>query len=146
MRMISGLLLVLIPGAAIAFAGPAPQIAPSSHAVDLAHGEGLYARHCRRCHGSHGDDISCSGDMTPLAGLCKRPRIGLLAELLSPAYFARGTSFEGEDARDLTAYLCSLKGEKGFDAPEFVCLPRLLSKEYGYLKHYRVIDVRDKAA
>jgi rhodanese-related sulfurtransferase len=146
MRTISGLPFALIFIVAKALAGPAPQAIPSSHDVDLAHGAGLYEAHCGRCHGSHGDDISCSGDMTPLAGLCKRPRTGLIVQLMSPEYFARGAHFEGDDARDLTAYLCSLKGEKGFDSPEFVCIPRLLHKEGGYLRYYRVIDVRDQAA
>ncbi len=146
MRTISRLPFLLFSGVAIAFAGLAPRAVTSQHDVDLAHGAGMYRAHCGRCHGTHGDDISCSGDMTPLAGLGKRPRIGLVAELMSSKYFLRGKQFEGDDARDLTAYVCSLKGEKGFDAPEFVCLPRLLSKEYGFLRHYRIIDVRDDAA
>jgi hypothetical protein len=95
MQTISGLPFVLFSGAVMAFAGLAPQAVPSRHDVDLANGAGLYETHCGRCHGSHGDDISCSGDMTPLAGLCKRPRMGLVASLMSPAYFARGTHFEG---------------------------------------------------
>jgi len=70
----------------------------------------------------------------------------MVANHMSPSYFSRGRKFEGDDARDLTAYLCSLRGEKGFDAPEFICLPRLLSKKCSVLKHYRAIDVRDKAS
>jgi rhodanese-related sulfurtransferase len=132
---------------AIVFAGLAPQILRAQQsAVDLVHGAALYSMHCGRCHGENGDDYTCSGDMTPLAGMCKRPRVGMVANHMSPSYFSRGRRFEGDDARDLTAYLCSLKGEKGFDAPEFICLPRLLSKKCTVLKHYRVIDVRDKAS
>jgi rhodanese-related sulfurtransferase len=147
MRTIHGGSRVVLSSIAIAFAGFMPQVLQAQQtAVDLGHGAGLYSVHCGRCHGANGDDYSCSGDMTPLAGMCKRPRVGLVAQHMSPSYFSRGGHFEGADARDLTAYLCTLKGEKGFDAPELLCLPRLLSKKYPVLKHYRVIDVRDKAS
>jgi rhodanese-related sulfurtransferase len=85
-------------------------------------------------------------DIVPLAGLGRRPRVGLVSDVLSPSYFFRGTSFKGADARDLAAYLLSLKGEKGFDDPGLLCPIRLLEKRYGLFGDYRAIDVRDGAA
>jgi len=109
------------------------------------HGGALYRMHCQACHGSDGDDLHCQ-DMVPLAGLGRRPRVNLVAAILSPSYFFRGVSYEGADARDLAAFLLSLKGDKGFDDPGLRCMPRLLSKRYGLFDYYRVIDVRDGAA
>ena len=40
-------------------------------------------------------------DILPLTGLSRRPRVGLVRDVLSPSYFFRGTSFKGADARDL---------------------------------------------
>jgi mono/diheme cytochrome c family protein len=127
MRIIRAGSHLVLSSSALAFAGFMTQALQAQQgAVDLGHGAGLYTVHCARCHGADGDDYSCSGDMTPLAGMCKRPRVDMVAQHMSPSYFSRGRQFEGDDARDLTAYLCNLKGEKGFDAPEFICLPRLL--------------------
>jgi rhodanese-related sulfurtransferase len=113
--------------------------------ADAGHGGALYRMHCLTCHGSDGDDLHCQ-DMVPLAGLGRRPRVDLVRGVTSPSYFFRGVSYEGADARDLTAFLLSLKGEKGFDDPGLRCMPRLLSKRYGLFDYYRVIDVRDAAA
>jgi len=113
---------------------------------DLEHGRKLYALHCLRCHGPDGDDITCSGDMTPLAGLGRRPRVDLVGAVMSPSYFVRGVAYQGADARDLTGFLVSLKGEKGIDDPGLLCLPRLLSKKWALLDYYRVIDIRDGTA
>ena len=113
--------------------------------ANLEKGGALYRMHCQVCHGSTGDDLHCQ-DMVPLAGLGRRPRVNLVAGVLSPSYFFRGVSYQGADARDLTAFLLSLKGEKGFDDPGLRCMPRLLSKRYGLFDYYRVIDVRDGAA
>jgi 3-mercaptopyruvate sulfurtransferase SseA len=85
-------------------------------------------------------------DIVPLAGLGRRPRVGLVGDVLSPSYFFRGTSFKGADARDLAAYLLSLKGEKGFDDPGLRCPIRLLDKRYELFDHYRAIDVRGREA
>ncbi len=146
-RTIRGGSHAVLSSIAVALAALMPQFLQAQQtAVDPKNGAGLYSVHCERCHGASGDDYSCSGDMAPLAGMCKRPPVGMVANHMSPSYFSRGVLFEGSDARDLTAYLCSLKGEKGFDAPEFICLPRLLNKKYAVLKYYRVIDVRDKAS
>lgn len=114
--------------------------------ADLEHGRQLYGVYCQRCHGPSGDDITCSGDMAPLAGLGRRPRVGLVAEVMSQSYFFRGRTFNGEDARDLRSFLLSLKGEKGLEDPGLVFLPRLLSKRNMLLDYYRVIDVRSGAA
>jgi len=113
--------------------------------ANLEKGRGLYVMHCQACHGSNGDDLHCQ-DMVPLAGLGRRPRVNLVAGVLSPSYFFRGVAYEGADARGLTAFLLNLKGEKGFDDPGLRCMPRLLSKRCGLLDYYRVIDVRDAAA
>jgi rhodanese-related sulfurtransferase len=113
--------------------------------ANLEKGGALYRMHCQACHGANGDDLHCQ-DMVPLAGLGRRPRVDLVLGVQSPSYFFRGVSYEGADARDLTAFLLSLKGEKGFDDPGLRCMPRLLSKRYGLFENYRVIDVRDEAA
>jgi rhodanese-related sulfurtransferase len=113
--------------------------------ANLDNGGRLYRTHCQVCHGSDGDDLHCQ-DMVPLAGLGRRPRVDLVGQVLSPSYFFRGVSYEGADARDLAAFLVSLKGEKGFDDPGLRCMPRLLSKRYGLRDAYRVIDVRNGAA
>lgn len=113
--------------------------------ANLQNGGALYRMRCQACHGSNGDDLHCQ-DMVPLAGLGRRPRVDLVRGILSPSYFFRGVSYEGADARDLAAFLLSLKGEKGFDDPGLRCMPRLLSKRYGLFEYYRVIDVRDAAA
>ena len=84
--------LILFWGVAVALADLVPQTVPSEQA-DLTHGPALCRTHCGRCHGTDGDDISCSGDMTPLAGVGKRPRIGLVRELMSGRYFMRGKQF-----------------------------------------------------
>jgi len=120
-------------------------VPPKRGDANLQKGGGLYRMHCQACHGSNGDDLHCQ-DMVPLAGLGRRPRVNLVQGILSPSYFFRGVSYEGADARDLTAFLLSLKGEKGFDDPGLRCMPRLLSKRYGVFDYYRVIDVRDAAA
>jgi rhodanese-related sulfurtransferase len=131
----------------LAFALLAQDAVPTQQRdANLEHGRQLYAMHCQRCHGSNGDDFTCSGDMTPLAGLGRRPRVDLVRQVLSPSYFLRGVAYQGADARDLTSFLLSLKGEKGFDEPGLLCLPRLLSKRWGLLDYYRVIDLRDGAA
>jgi 3-mercaptopyruvate sulfurtransferase SseA/mono/diheme cytochrome c family protein len=113
--------------------------------ANLERGKGLYVMHCQRCHGAEGDELECM-DIVPLAGLARRPRVGLVGDVLSPSYFFRGTSFKGADARDLAAYLLSLKGEKGFDDPGLRCPIRLLDKRYELFEYYRAIDVRGRAA
>ena len=113
--------------------------------ANLDKGGRLYRTHCQVCHGSDGDDLHCQ-DMVPLAGVGRRPRVDLVGAVLSPSYFFRGVSYEGADARDLAAFLVSLRGEKGFDDPGLRCMPRLLSKRYALLDAYRVIDVRNGAA
>jgi rhodanese-related sulfurtransferase len=120
-------------------------VAAEHDVANLEKGRGLYVMHCQTCHGSNGDDPHCQ-DMVPLAGLGRRPRVNLVGGVLSPSYFFRGVSYEGADARDLTAFLLSLKGEKGFNDPGLRCMPRLLSKRYGLFEYYRVIDVRDAAS
>jgi len=137
----------VLVGSVLSLAVLAQEAVPTQHGdADLANGRRLYAAHCQRCHGSNGDDITCSGDMTPLAGLGRRPRVDLVGQVTSPSYFLRGVSYEGANARDLTGFLLSLKGEKGFEEPGLSCMPRLLSKKYGLLDHYRVIDLRDGTA
>jgi len=137
----------VLAGSVLSLAVLAQETVPTQHGdADLANGRRLYAAHCQRCHGSNGDDITCSGDMTPLAGLGRRPRVDLVGQVTSPSYFLRGVSYEGANARDLTGFLLSLKGEKGFDDPGLLCMPRLLSKKYGLLDHYRVVDLRDGTA
>jgi hypothetical protein len=113
--------------------------------ANLEKGGALYRMHCQVCHGSNGDNLICQ-DIVPLAGLGRRPRVDFVRGALSQSYFFRGVSYEGADARNLTAFLLSLKGEKGFDDPGLRCMPRLLSKRYGLFDYYRVIDVRDAAA
>jgi rhodanese-related sulfurtransferase/mono/diheme cytochrome c family protein len=113
--------------------------------ANLEKGGALYRMHCQACHGSEGDNLVCQ-DIVPLAGLGRRPRVDMVRGILSPSYFFRGVSYEGADARDLAAFLLSLKGEKGFNNPGLRCMPRLLSKRYGLFEYYRVIDVRDAAA
>jgi rhodanese-related sulfurtransferase/cytochrome c553 len=113
--------------------------------ANLQHGRALYLMHCQSCHGPDGENLVCQ-DIIPLAGLGRRPRVDLVRGVTSPSYFFRGVSYEGADARDLAAFLLSLKGEKGFDDPGLRCPLRLLSKRYGLLDYYRVIDVRDAAA
>jgi 3-mercaptopyruvate sulfurtransferase SseA len=137
----------VLAGSVLSLAVLAQEAMPSKQGdADLANGRRLYAAHCQRCHGSDGDDVTCSGDMTPLAGLGRRPRVDLVGQVLSPSFFLRGVSYEGANARDLAGFLLSLKGEKGFADPGLLCMPRLLSKKYGLLDHYRVIDLRDGAA
>jgi rhodanese-related sulfurtransferase/mono/diheme cytochrome c family protein len=118
---------------------------PKRGDANFEHGGRLYRMHCQVCHGPEGDNLVCQ-DIVPLAGLGRRPRLNLVRGVLSPSYFFRGASYEGADARDLAAYLLSLKGEKGFDDPGLRCPPRLLSKRYGLFDYYRVIDVRDVGA
>jgi hypothetical protein len=113
--------------------------------ADLQNGGRLYRTYCQQCHGSEGDDILCI-EMVPLAGLGRRPRAYLVGQVLSRSYFFRGRSYEGADARDLAAFLLSLKGEKGFDDPGLRCKPRLLSMRCDSPDDYRVIDIRDAAA
>jgi rhodanese-related sulfurtransferase len=72
--------------------------------------------------------------------------VDLVGQVLSEKYFVRGVSYEGADARDLTGFLLSLKGEKGFEDPGLLYMPRLLGKKYGLLGHYRVLDLRGQAA
>ena len=120
-------------------------VPPKERDPNLEHGGGLYRLYCEVCHGSEGDNMNCM-DIVPLAGLGRRPRVELVGRVLSPSYLFRGVSFEGADARDLSAYLLSLKGEKGFEDPGLRCPPRLLRKSYGLLDDYRVIDVREEAA
>ena len=137
----------VVVGTVLSLALLAQEAVPTQHGgADLANGRRLYALHCLRCHGPDGDDITCSGDMTPLAGLGRRPRVDLVGAVMSPSYFVRGVAYQGADARDLTGFLLSLKGEKGIDDPGLLCLPRLLSKKWGLLDHYRVIDIRDGTA
>jgi hypothetical protein len=137
----------VVAGSVLSLALLAQEAVPTKHGdANLESGRQLYAMHCQRCHGPHGDDITCSGDMTPLAGLGRRPRVDLVGRVMSPSYFFRGVAYEGADARDLTGFLLSLKGEKGIDDPGFLCLPRLLSKKWGLLDYYRVIDIRDGTA
>jgi rhodanese-related sulfurtransferase len=124
----------------------AQEAAPTkSGGANLENGERLYGLHCQVCHGSNGDDLQCQ-EIVPLAGLPRRPRVGLVGWVLSPSYFFRGVQYQGADARDLTAFLASLKGEKGFADPGLRCAPRVLRKRYGLLDAYRVIDVRSAAA
>ena len=113
--------------------------------ADLQNGGRLYRAYCQQCHGSEGDDVLCM-EMVPLAGLGRRPRAYLVGQVLSPSYFFRGRSYEGADARDLAAFLLSLKGEKGFDDPGLRCKPRLVSMRCDSPDDYRVIDLRDAAA
>ena len=137
----------VLAGSVLSLALLAQEAVPTKHGdANLEHGRKLYALHCLRCHGPDGDDITCSGDMTPLAGLGRRPRVDLVGAVLSPSYFVRGVAYQEADARDLTGFLLSLKGEKGIDDPGLLCLPRLLSKKWGLLDHYRVIDIRDGTA
>ena len=137
----------VVAGSVLSLALLAQEAVPTKHGdANLEHGRQLYAVHCQRCHGPDGDDITCSGDMTPLAGLGRRPRVDLVGQVMSPSYFVRGVAYKGADARDLTGFLLSLKGEKGIDDPGLLCLPRLLSKKWGLLDYYRVIDIRDGTA
>ena len=137
---------IVLAGSLLSLALLAQEVMPAKHGdADLERGNGLYVLHCQMCHGTHGDDMNCI-DIVPLAGLGRRPRAGLVGDVLSPSYFFRGTSFKGADARDLAAYLLSLKGEKGFDDPGLRCAVRLLDKRYELFDSYRAIDVRDGAA
>ncbi|MBZ5672042.1 MAG: hypothetical protein LAO04_20250 [Acidobacteriia bacterium] len=137
----------VVAGSVLSLALLAQEAVPTKHGdADVEHGRQLYAVHCQHCHGPDGDDITCSGDMTPLAGLGRRPRVNLVEAVMSPSYFLRGVAYQGADARDLTGFLLSLKGEKGIDDPGLLCLPRLLSKKWGLLDYYRVIDIRDGTA
>jgi rhodanese-related sulfurtransferase len=136
----------VLAGSLVSLALLAQEAVPAKRGdANLENGGRLYGMHCQMCHGSEGDDLHCQ-DMVPLAGLGRRPRVNLVGGVLSASYFLRGVSYEGADARDLTAFLLSLKGEKGFDDPGLRCMPRLLSKRYGLFDYYRVIDVRDGAA
>lgn len=136
----------VLAGSLISLAMLAQETVPTKRGdANLENGGRLYRTHCQVCHGSDGDDLHCQ-DMVPLAGLGRRPRVDLVGQVLSPSYFFRGVSYEGADARDLAGFLVSLKGEKGFDDPGLRCMPRLLSKRYGLLDAYRVIDVRNRAA
>jgi rhodanese-related sulfurtransferase len=136
----------VLVGSLISFALLAGEMTASNPGeTNLEKGGSLYRMHCQVCHGSNGDDLHCQ-DMVPLAGLGRRPSVDLVGRVLSPSYFFRGVSYEGADARDLSAFLLSLKGEKGFDDPGLRCMPRLLSKRYGLFDYYRIIDVRDGAA
>ncbi|MBZ5513487.1 MAG: hypothetical protein LAN62_01325 [Acidobacteriia bacterium] len=137
----------VVAGSVLSLALLAQEAVPTKDGdAHLEHGRQLYAMHCQRCHGSNGDDFTCSGDMTPLAGLGRRPRVDLVGQVMSPSYFLRGVAYQGADARDLTGFLLSLKGEKEIDDPGLLCLPRLLSKRWGLLDYYRVIDLRGGAA
>jgi len=136
----------ILGGTLLSLAMVAQEVTPAKRAdANLERGGRLYGMHCQVCHGSEGDNLGCQ-DIVPLAGLGRRPRVDLVQGVLSPSYFFRGVSYEGADARDLTVFLLSLKGEKGFDDPGLRCPPRLLSKRYGLFGYYRVIDVRDVGA
>jgi len=136
----------VLAGSLILLATLAQETVPTKRVdANLENGGRLYRADCERCHGSDGDDILCM-DMVPLAGLGRRPRIDLVGQVMSPSFFFRGRSYEGADARDLAAFLVSLKGEKGFDDPGLRCMPRLVSKRCELLDAYRVIDLRERAA
>jgi rhodanese-related sulfurtransferase len=113
--------------------------------VDLKNGHGLYVQHCQYCHGEDGDRVDCM-EIVPLAGLGRRPRVDLVGQVRSKSYLLRGVSYAGADARDMTAFLLSLKGDKGFDDPGLRVRLSLLGHRYGLLNQYRVIDVRDVPA
>jgi len=136
----------VLAGGLISLAMLAQETAPTNRGdANLQHGGSLYRAYCQQCHGTEGDDINCM-EMVPLAGLGRRPHEYLVGQVLSPSYFFRGRSYEGADARDLAAFLLSLKGEKGFDDPGLRCKPRLLRMRCDSLDAYRVIDLRDGAA
>jgi hypothetical protein len=72
--------------------------------------------------------------------------VDLVGQVLSKSYLLRGVTYQGADSRDMSAFLLSLKGDKGFDDPGLRIKLSLLGHRYGLLDQYRVIDLRDVSA
>jgi rhodanese-related sulfurtransferase len=138
--------VAILAGSLLSLAIPAQETIPVKGGdANLKNGKALYDLHCQYCHGNDGDRVDCI-EIVPLVGLGRRPRVDLVGQVLSKSYFFRGVSYEGEDARDLSAFLLSLKGEKGFDDPGLRISLSVLGHRYGLLNQYRAIDLRDAPA
>ncbi len=101
----------------------------------------LYESHCGRCHGDDGDLTDYSG-IIPLAGLARRPPVGLVGRFRSNSFAARGAQFSGDRARALALHLAGLRGSKGFQDPGWLWSPYLLDRKKSSIGACRILDVR----
>lgn len=107
----------------------------------MALGENIYRAHCLRCHGEDGDATDYY-NIVPLAGIGRRPPVGLAGRFRGESFSARGVSFSGERARALGRYLFQLRGSKGFPDGGWLWSPYLLSCKTSFLKDCRILDLR----
>ncbi len=105
-------------------------------------GESLYRSHCHRCHGDDGDATDYY-NVVPLAGIGRRPPVGLVGQFRGESFSARGVEFAGERARALGRYLIGLRGRKGFPDPGWLWSPYLLDRKSALLNECRILDVRN---
>ena len=101
----------------------------------------LYESNCLRCHGADGEDMDYYG-IVPLAGIGRRPPVGLVGRFRQASFFAWGSMYEGDKAQALASYLFRLKGRKGFLDPGWLWSPELLNRKAASLHECRIVDVR----
>ncbi len=104
-------------------------------------GESLYLGHCGRCHGDDGDAAGYY-QIVPLAGIARRPPVGLVGRFQQESFSTRGVEFSGERARALDLHLARLRGAKGFPDPGWLWSPYLLERKAASAQECRVVDVR----
>jgi rhodanese-related sulfurtransferase len=103
----------------------------------------LYLSHCGRCHGEDGDATDYY-HVIPLAGIGRRPPLGLVGRFQEESFTARGIRFSGTEAIALKNHLFQLQGAKGFNDPGWLWSPYLLSRKFALVKQCRILDVRDR--
>jgi len=104
-------------------------------------GRALYRSHCLRCHGEDGDATDYY-NIIPLAGIGRRPPVGLVGRFRREAYSVRGVEFLGEQSKQLGRYLAELQGRKGLPDPGWLWSPYLLNRKSAFINACRILDVR----
>jgi rhodanese-related sulfurtransferase len=107
-------------------------------------GESLYLGHCGRCHGDDGDATGYYR-IVPLAGIARRPPVGLVGRFRQESFSTRGVRFSGERARALWLHLARLSGGKRFPDPGWLWSPTLLERKTAEIEECRIVDVRRPA-
>jgi 3-mercaptopyruvate sulfurtransferase SseA len=108
-------------------------------------GKSLYDGYCGRCHGDDGDLLDYYG-VIPLAGIGRRPPVGLVGRFRGESFLTRGEEFSGARAKALAAHLATLRGAKGFRDPGWLWSPYLLDRKNAFIEECRVLDVRRSEA